>query len=84
MLVISIDTTLETGVVPMQYQRIQRIQRIQRWIDVGPNVNFCLGKKKTFFDYSKKKRIWKCINVQPDLQARNRAFFGHVLKKTVF
>ena len=49
MLVISIDTTLETGVVPTQYiviistVRQQSEVGIQRWIDVGPIVNFCLG-----------------------------------------
>ena len=49
MLVTSIDTTLETGVVLTQYiVIISTIRRqsevgIQRWIDVGPIVNFCLG-----------------------------------------
>ena len=49
MLVTSIDTTLETGVVPTQYiVIISTVRRksevgIQRWNDVGPNVNFCLG-----------------------------------------
>ena len=49
MLVTSIDTTLETGVVPTQYiviilaVRRQSEVGIQRWIDVGPIVNFCLG-----------------------------------------
>ena len=48
MLVTSIDTTLETGVVPTQYiDIISTVRRqsevgIQRWIDVGPIVNFCL------------------------------------------
>ena len=49
MLVTSIDKTLETGIVPMQYivviltVRRQSEVGIQRWIDVGPIVNFCLG-----------------------------------------
>ena len=49
MLVTSIDTTLETGVVPTQYiviistVRRQSEVGIQRWIDVGSIVNFCLG-----------------------------------------
>ena len=49
MLVTSIDTTLETGLVPTQYiviiltVRRQSEVGIQRWIDVGPIVNFCLG-----------------------------------------
>ena len=49
MLVTSIDTTLETGVVSMQYIVIiltihrQSEVGIQRWIDGGPIVNFCLG-----------------------------------------
>ena len=51
MLVTSIDTTLETGIVPTQYiVIISSVRRqsesedgIQRWIDVGPIVNFCLG-----------------------------------------
>ena len=49
MLVTSIDTTLETGVVPTQYNVIVSTVRrqsevgIQRWIDVGSIVNFCLG-----------------------------------------
>ena len=49
MLVTSIDTTLETGVVPTQYiviistVRRQSEVGIQRWVDVGPIVNFCLG-----------------------------------------
>ena len=49
MLVTSIDTTLETGVVPTQYiviistVRRQSEVGIQRWLDVGPIVNFCLG-----------------------------------------
>ena len=49
MLVTSIGTTLETGVVPTQYiVIISTVHRqsevgIQRWIDVGPIVNFCLG-----------------------------------------
>ena len=48
-LVTSIDTTLETGVVPTQYiviistVRRQSEVGIQRWIDVGPIINFCLG-----------------------------------------
>ena len=51
MLVTSIDTTLETGVVPMQYiviissVRRQSEDGIQRWIDVSPIVNFCLGRR---------------------------------------
>ena len=50
MLVTSIDTTLETAVVPTQYIVINSTVRrqskvgIQRWIDVGPIVNFCLGR----------------------------------------
>ena len=50
MLVTSIDTTLEIGVVPTQYiviistVRRQSEVGIQRWIDVGPIVNFCLGR----------------------------------------
>ena len=50
MLVTSIDTTLETGVVPTQYiVIISTVHRqsevdIQCWIDVGPIVNFCLGR----------------------------------------
>ena len=49
MLVTSIGTTLETGVVPKQYiVIISTVHRqsevdIQTWIDVGPIVNFCLG-----------------------------------------
>ena len=49
MLVTSIDTTLETGVVQTQYiviistVRRQSEVGIQRWIDVNPIVNFCLG-----------------------------------------
>ena len=49
MLVTSIDTTLETGIVPTQYiVIISTVRRqsqigIQRWIDVSPIVNFCLG-----------------------------------------
>ena len=49
MLVTSTDTTLEAGVVPMQYiVIISTVRRqpeggIQRWIDIGPIVNFCLG-----------------------------------------
>ena len=49
MLVTSIDTTLETDVVPTQYiviistVRRQSEVGIQGWIDVGPIVNFCLG-----------------------------------------
>ena len=49
MLVISIDTTLETGVVPTQYIVIistvprQSEVGIQRWIDVGMIFDFCLG-----------------------------------------
>ena len=49
MIVTSIDTTLETGVVPTQYiviistVRRQSEVGIQCWIDVGPFVNFCLG-----------------------------------------
>ena len=49
MLVTSIDTTLETGVVPTQYiviiatVRRQSEVGIQRWIGVGPIVYFCLG-----------------------------------------
>ena len=49
MLVTSIDTTLETSVVPTQYiviistVRQQSEVGIQHWIDVGPIVNFCLG-----------------------------------------
>ena len=45
----SIDTTLETGVVPAQYIFIISTVRresevgIQRWIVSGPIVNFCLG-----------------------------------------
>ena len=54
MLVTSIDTTLETGVVPTQYivviSTVRRHRQsevgIQRWIDVGPIVNFCLGDLK--------------------------------------
>ena len=50
MLVTSIDTTLETGIVPTQYigiistVRRQSEVAIQLWIDVGPIVNFCLGE----------------------------------------
>ena len=49
MLVTSIDTTLETGVLPTQYiVIISTVRRqlevgIQRWIDIGMIVNFCLG-----------------------------------------
>ena len=49
MLVTSIDTTLDTGVVPTQYILIISTVRrqsevgIQCWINVGPIVNFCLG-----------------------------------------
>ena len=49
MLVTSIGSILETGVVPTQYiDIISTVHRqsevgIQRWIDVGPIVNFCLG-----------------------------------------
>ena len=45
--VTSIGTTLETGVVPMQYiviiltVRRQSEVGIQRWIDVNSTVNFC-------------------------------------------
>ena len=52
MLVTSIDTTLETGVVSTQYiVIISTIRRqsevgIQCWIDVGPIVNFCLGRNE--------------------------------------
>ena len=52
MLVTSINTTLETGVVLMQYiviistVRRQSEVGIQRWIDVGPIVNFCLEMYK--------------------------------------
>ena len=52
-LVTSIDTTLETGVVPTQYiviissVRRQSEVDIQRWIDFGPIVNFCLGNYMT-------------------------------------
>ena len=48
MLVTSTGTTLETGVVSTQYiviistVRRQSEVDIQRWIDVGPNINFCL------------------------------------------
>ena len=56
MLVTSIDTTLETGIVPTQYNHYhfdyppkvefrQSEVGIQRWIDVGPIVNFCLGNQ---------------------------------------
>ena len=50
MLVTSIGRTLETDVVPTQYILIISTVRqqsevgIQRWIDVGPIVNFCLGR----------------------------------------
>ena len=51
MLVTSIDTTLETGAVPTQYisSIISTVRRqsevgIQGWIDLGPIVNFCLGR----------------------------------------
>ena len=50
MLATSIDTTLETGVVPTHYiVIISTVRRqseidIQCWIDVGPIVNFCLGR----------------------------------------
>ena len=53
MLVTSINTTLETGVVPTQYIVIistvgqQSEVGIQHWIDVGPIVNFCLGGQIT-------------------------------------
>ena len=49
MLVTSIDTKLETDVVPTQYiviistVRQQSEVGIQRWIDVGPIVKFCLS-----------------------------------------
>ena len=49
MVVASIGTTLETGVVPTQYiviiltVRRQLEAGIQRWIDVGPTVNFCFS-----------------------------------------
>ena len=49
MWVTSIDTTLETSIVPTQYiiiistVRRQSEVGIQRWIVVGPIVNFCLG-----------------------------------------
>ena len=49
MLVTSIGTTLETGVVPTQYTVIISTVRrqseigIQRSIEVGLIVNFCLG-----------------------------------------
>ena len=48
MLVTSIDTTLEIGVVPTQYiviistVRRQSEVGIQHWIDVVPIANFCL------------------------------------------
>ena len=57
MLVTSIDTTLETGVVPTQIiviistVRRQSEVGIQRWIDVGPIINFCLGIKNTILMY---------------------------------
>ena len=50
-LVTSIGTMLETGVVPTQYiviistVRRQSEVGIQRWIDVGLIVNFCLGNE---------------------------------------
>ena len=49
MLVTSIGTALEAGVVTTQYIAIILTVRrqsevgIQRWIDVGPIVNFSLG-----------------------------------------
>ena len=49
MLVTSIGTTLETGVVPTQYiviiSTIRRQSEVgfQRWIGVDPIVNFYLG-----------------------------------------
>ena len=50
MLVTSIGTTLETGVVQTQYIVIISTVRLQLnsdsrqgWIDVDPIVNFCLG-----------------------------------------
>ena len=54
MLVTSINTTLETGVVPTQYiviistVRRQSEVGIQHWIDVRPIVNFCLGSITAF------------------------------------
>ena len=64
MLVTSIDTTLETGVVPMQYiiiistVRRQSEVGIQRWTNVGPIVNFCLGYFSHLDShYSEKSRL---------------------------
>ena len=60
MLITSIDTTLETGVVPTQYiviiSTVRRQSGIQRLIDVGPIVNFCLGSGSAFkFEFYFKK-----------------------------
>ena len=55
MLVASIGTILETGVVPTQHIVITLTLRrqsevgIQRCIDVSPIVNFCLGRNLTIF-----------------------------------
>ena len=54
MLATSIDITLETGVVSTKYiviistVRRQSEVGIQCWIDVGPIVNFCLGRTALF------------------------------------
>ena len=63
MLVTSIDTTLETRVVPTQYiviistVRRQSKVGIQRWIDVGPIVNFCLGGH-IYINFLTKVPVW--------------------------
>ena len=68
MLVTSIDTTLETGVVPAQYILIISTFRRQSevgihcWIGVGPIVNFFLG---TWFSdrFCAQWRISACIEI---------------------
>ena len=58
MLITSIDTTLETGVVPSQFiviiSTVHRQSKvgIQHLINVGPIFHFCLGNIK-FFNKSK-------------------------------
>ena len=70
MLVTSIDTTLETGVVPTQYIGFRQSEvGIQRWIDVGPIVNFCLGWwtfAHLFIGYRNFKTIGNTNNLEID------------------
>ena len=68
MLVTSIDTTLETGLVPTQnIVIISTVRRqsevgIQRWIDVGPIVNFCLSKRAPVERHLCAWPIRSCLN----------------------